>query len=165
MVARMAKTDRKGVTAICIIDTSVFCNILGVPNRSQQKDDTLLELEKLIRRGTTLLLPMATIYETGNHIAQNGDGRVRRQKAEQFVDQVRAAFSGDAPWTPTPLHDVRQMLTWLEEFPDWVKDGSGFGDLSIQQIYAEQCLLHQARRVYIWSYDAHLRAYDRPPRI
>lgn len=153
------------MTAICIVDTSVFCNILGVPNRSQQKDETLLELEKLIRRSTILLLPMATIYETGNHIAQNGDGRVRRQKAEQFVNQVRDAISGKAPWTPTPLHGAHKMMVWLEDFPDWANRGSGFGDLSIQQVYAEQCLLHQARRVYIWSYDAHLRAYDRPPRI
>jgi hypothetical protein len=42
--------------------------------------------------GYIFLLPMATIIETGNHIAHNGNGDVRRQTAERFVKEVKAAL-------------------------------------------------------------------------
>jgi hypothetical protein len=43
---------------------------------------------------------VATILETGNHIAQNGDGNQRRICAEKFVDQVTQALEGKSPFTP-----------------------------------------------------------------
>nr|WP_232023833.1 hypothetical protein [Microcystis viridis] len=48
----------------------------------------LQELKEKIKAGESLFLPMATILETGNHIAQNGDGNQRRTCAEKFVNQV-----------------------------------------------------------------------------
>lgn len=81
--------------SICIVDTSVFCNILEVPNRCQDRERVLDRLENLIDDGATLLLPLATIYETGNHIAQNGDGRQRRDAAERFAKQVNLALQGE----------------------------------------------------------------------
>lgn len=78
------------MSAICVIDTSVFLNLLDVPNRNnerQQVDQAFLEYVEL---DTTFILPMATIIETGNHIAQNGDGGTRRTTAQRFCDQVSA---------------------------------------------------------------------------
>ena len=147
--------------SICIIDTSIFCNILKVPTKSQQYDETKSQFKQYIAERHTFLLPMATIYETGNHIAQNGDGRVRRKIAALFVDQVRLAFLGQAPWTPTPFDNSEEFLTWLSEFPDWAMSGSGIGDLSIIKVFERQCQLHPNRHVFIWSYDAHLSAYNR----
>ncbi len=153
------------MTAICIIDTTIFCNILGVPKKSQDKEATQNELRFLLNKGTSLLLPMAVIYETGNHIAQNGDGRIRRQTAELFVNQVRDAILGEAPWSVTPMQDTTQIESWLSEFPDWAMTETGFADLSIIKIFEQQCELHLARRVFIWSYDKHLKSYDRPAKI
>jgi predicted nucleic acid-binding protein len=153
------------MTAVCIIDTSVFCNILGVPNKSQRQDEALDELHRFLEKSATLLLPMVTIYETGNHIAQSGDGRVRRQKALEFGAQVRQAISGQAPWTPTPLHDLDQLASWLNEFPGWAMQGAGFGDLAIRKVFEEQCELNPGRRVLIWTYDRHLQGYDRSASI
>lgn len=65
------------MSAICIIDTSVFCNILDVPRRNQHHAESVAALAEMLASRHTLLLPLATIYETGNHIAQNGDGRLR----------------------------------------------------------------------------------------
>ena len=146
------------MSSVCIVDTSVFCNLLRVPNRSQDAERALKELESHIREGNTLLLPMAAIYETGNHIAQNGDGRQRREAAERFTHQVRQALEGESPFSPTQIHEVRW---WLDEFPDQAVRRLGLGDLSIIKVYEQQCALHRARRVLIWSYDEHLRAYDR----
>ncbi|HEX6042769.1 hypothetical protein [Longimicrobium sp.] len=151
--------------AIGIIDTSVFCNILNVPRRNQRRDQAVAELRTMMAAGDRLLLPLATIYETGNHIAQNADGRVRRLVAEAFVDSVRAAFSGDAPWAATLVPETGDFISWLEEFPDRASTGVGMADLSIIKAWEQQCLANEGRRVFIWSYDGDLQGYDRPPRI
>jgi hypothetical protein len=153
------------VSAICIVDTSVFCNILNVPHRNQRHAQSLAELEAKVDAEHTLLLPLATIYETGNHIAHNGDGTLRRRTAERFVAQVRDAFSGGAMWTPTLVPEPEEFIDWLGEFPGHAGRGIGMGDLSIIKAWEQQCALHQARRVFIWSYDGHLQVYDRPPLI
>ena len=152
-------------TAVCILDTSVFCNILEVPDKCQHQGAVIKELEAKIKASESILLPLAAIVETGNHIAQRGDGRVRRQCAERFVKQVRGALEGQAPWTPTFLPDAEQILSWLAEFPDGTMRGEGFGDLSIIKEFHRQCELHRARRVYIWSLDGHLQSYSRESRL
>lgn len=149
------------MSSICILDTTVFCNILKVHNKAQQYAETKKQLEHYIKIRSTLLLPIATIYETGNHIAQNGDGQVRRATAKTFVEQVKAAFAGDAPWTPTPFDTSEEFSVWLSTFPDHAMRGSGIGDLSIIKVFDRQCELHPRRHVFIWSYDAHLSGYNR----
>jgi len=111
------------------------------------------------------LLPVAVIYETGNHIAHVPDGGKRRVVAEGFVELVRRAFEGELPFTPTPLQNPEAMVEWLDEFPDRAMTGMGFGDLSITKVWEQQCGLNRGRRVAIWSYDKHLQGYDQPPRI
>lgn len=157
--------------AICIIDTSVFCEILAVPNMDDIHKEILAELEAKMYDRETLLLPMTTILETGNHIGQNGDGEQRRQTAIRFTEQVGMALRGESPFTPTPLQDQTALNEWLNDFPAWVKrtdlkgKGSGFGDLTIYKIWEEQCAKHKALRVYIWSLDEQLCAYDRLPEL
>ena len=153
------------MSSICIIDTTVLCNILRVPNMDQDHQQAMEELEQYVEDDYTLLLPMAAIYETGNHIAHNGSGNQRRRVAKRFVDQVQKAFKGEAPWTPTPLPQTEEFIVWLSDFPDSAMRGTGVGDLTIVKTYDQQCQLHPGRRVFIWSYDGHLRGYDRPPTL
>ncbi|RML46901.1 hypothetical protein ALQ95_03492 [Pseudomonas syringae pv. ribicola] len=77
------------MTAVCLIDTSIFVEILNVPVKAQQHIETLHQLEQRILAGESLFLPMATILETGNHIGQNGDGRARRKCAEHLSGKYR----------------------------------------------------------------------------
>lgn len=63
---------------ICLVDTSIFVEILNVPGKSNQHASVLSDLESKIKAGEKLMLPMATIFETGNHIGQCGDGAQRR---------------------------------------------------------------------------------------
>ena len=149
------------MSSICIVDTSVFCNLLRVPNRSQDYERARRELKQHIQDGDTLLLPMAAIYEAGNHIAQNGDGRQRREAAKRFASQVLQALEGSNPFSPTQIHEADEVRQWLDAFPDQAMRGLGLGDLSIINVYEQQCALNRARRVLIWSYDEHLRAYAR----
>jgi hypothetical protein len=155
--------------SICLIDTSVFCELLAVPKMHQCHEEMVRQLSEKLNEQETLLLPMTTILETGNHVGQNGDGRQRRQAAERFSAQVRLALEGHSPFTPTPLFDRKELGEWLSEFPDWAMrsdsrgKGSGLGDLSIVKAFELQCALNPARRVYIWSLDELLARYDRVP--
>jgi hypothetical protein len=150
---------------IRIVDTSVLCNLLRVPNLEQEAERAAQEFRDAIRVRDALLLPIAVIYETGNHIAQNGDGRKRRAVAGAFTQMVELAFSGKIPFTPTPLQNPDDLLAWLPEFPDRAVKGIGFADLSIIKGFEQQCERNQARRVMIWSYDQHLVGYDRAARV
>lgn len=155
--------------AVVLIDTSVFCALLKVPNLAEQHGPVRGEIRTREQAGERLLLPFATILETGNHIAQNGDGRQRRAAAERFVEAVRASLDGRAPWVPTQLPEGPVILKWLDVFPDYAGSsdphgkGIGLGDVSIVEEWKRQCLLNPARRVLIWSFDQHLSCYDRQP--
>lgn len=148
---------------ICIVDTSVFCNILGVPGRCQNKQQILKQLRKKVEGGWSLLLPLAAIVETGNHIAHVDDGNKRRNVAKLFVEQVKLALRGDAPWVVTPLPDVETWSAWLDGFPDQAMRGISLGDMAIIKTWEQQCDLHKQRRVMIWSLDKALQVYDRRP--
>lgn len=147
--------------SIVLMDTSVFCNVLDVPGFNQDKVAVIADLEANIRHGDTLLLPMAAVLETGNHIAQVVDGRLRRQTAERFCEKVSEAIDGSAPWTPTRFWEPEQLRTWLGEFPDRAMTGVGMGDLSIIKEWEAMCQLHRGRRVRIWSLDGDLQGFDR----
>ena len=58
------------MSAIVLLDTSVYLNILDVPGWNQERDTILDEFEIRVGDDDIFLLPMATIWETGNHIAK-----------------------------------------------------------------------------------------------
>lgn len=154
---------------IALVDTSVFCELLEVPNMCSEHKSYLKMFNGRIKGGERFLLPMATLLETGNHIGQNGAGGQRRKAAERFAGLVTQAIAGDTPFTATRFVDPETLAAWLGELPGWVTragakgKGSGLGDLSIYHEWSHQCELHPRRRVYIWSKDAHLSSYDRSP--
>lgn len=151
--------------AICLIDTSIFLEILNVPKKASQSELIFQELKEKFEAGESLFLPMATILETGNHIAQNGDGNQRRICAETFVVQVTQALEGKSPFTPISFLKKEDLQGWLKEFPDEAMGGRGLGDLSIIHDWQRICDQNLGRRVYIWSLDKHLKGYNRPPKL
>jgi hypothetical protein len=145
--------------SIGIVDTTIFCEILQVPRKSQQHDSVMTQLREHIKKGVVLFLPIATIIETGNHIAQNGDGYLRRKTAERFSQEVRKALDSEAPWTITRPPDVDDLRQYLDKFPDYAMQSMGLGDVSIVIEFERQCKLHPHSRVFIWSLDGHLKNY------
>jgi hypothetical protein len=153
--------------AICLIDTSIFLEILNVPHKASQSELILQELKEKIEARESLFLPMATILETGNHIAKakKVDGNQRRICAEKFVNQVTQALEGESPFTPISFLKKEDLQGWLKEFPDEAMQGRGLGDLSIIHDWQRICDQNLGRRVYIWSLDKHLKGYNRPPKL
>ena len=160
------------MSSICLIDTSIFLEFLNIPNYNQNRGIIMQDFRVYIESGSTFLLPMATILETGNHIAQNGDGRLRRQSAENFVKEVKSAFAGEAPWSPTEFPQTTEILEWIDQFPDLAgrnkapnkQEGTSFGDLSIIEEFHKACKRFSMSEVFIWSLDQDLKNYHQTPR-
>lgn len=157
---------------VVIVDTTVLLNVLDVPPRNQNRDAVLAEFDALVDGGASILLPMAVVFETGNHIARLPNGGRRRHHAEHFCDQVRMALEDEAPWTLVPLPEPAALAQWLGKFPDHVmrgrpekkkKGGPSMSDLSITEAWEAARTRHPNRRVRIWSLDGDLRGYDRRP--
>jgi hypothetical protein len=163
------------MSSIVLIDTTIFTELLDVPYFNEHREKVLQDYEIYVEFDCTLLLPMATIIETGNHIAQNGDGRKRREIALDFIKQVKATFKGDAPWMPSQFPQIEEILLWIDQFPDLAgqgkigkrknkerPEGTSFGDLSIIQEYEKACARSPMKEVFIWSLDSDLKMYYRP---
>lgn len=70
------------IKKVLVIDTSVLCVWLKVPGKetcgpsrsliTYEMVSEKIETEK--KQGTTFILPLATIIETGNHIAHSAGG-------------------------------------------------------------------------------------------
>lgn len=154
---------------ICLVDTSVFCELVNVPLVARAPARFEADFRKRAKAGEAFVIPMATIVETGNHVGQNGDGQQRRQAADRFVRLVRAAIAANKPFTMSPMIEPEDLASYLEKFVEWASrsdakgKGSGLGDLTIFAEWERQRALNPGRRVYIWSLDAHLSAYDVKP--
>ena len=148
---------------IVIVDTSVLLNVLDVLAFKQHRTEVFRRFEDLLDAGASFLLPMATIFEAGDHIADLSDGRQRRRYGEEFRSRIREALEGEAPWVPIRFPDSGQLARWLEDFPDYAMRGPDLSDLSIIKAWEAECTRHPSRRVRIWSLDRHLQGYDRKP--
>lgn len=60
----------------------------------KQRVDGKLKME--MAEKTTFVLPLATIIETGNHIAQAG--RYRKERGEALADLMRKSADEETPW-------------------------------------------------------------------
>lgn len=149
--------------AVAIVDTSIFCNVLNIPYMNGERNQVIEKFEQFLKQDTTLLLPMAAVYETGNHIAHLSNGTHRRRCAELFVEQVKQAIAGEAPWQVMQVPTTEEIGEWLSGFPDSAMRGAGMGDLSIIKEWEKFKRRVPNRRVFIWSLDQDLQGYDHCP--
>lgn len=150
--------------SIGLVDTTILCNVIRIPGMDSEHGNVLAQLRDYLEQNYTLLLPVATIIETGNHIAQCGNGNQRREAATRFVNLVSKAIEEHIPWTiPKPLFSQDDLAKYLQEFPDNAMRGIGLGDLSIIREFHRQCDLLPFRHIFIWTLDDHLSGYEHNP--
>ncbi len=126
---------------VLILDTSILCTWLqvagketcGPDNDHWDYDRVRTKLEAEIDAGSTLVLPLAAIIETGNHIAQcNGD---RHFLANSFADFIKSAANADSPWAAFTHQSDFWSRDGLHNLADrWKKtavSGQSLGDASI----------------------------------
>lgn len=156
------------MSSICLIDTSILLNILDVPNRNNEREEILEKFSEYIQLDCSFIIPMAVVIETGNHIAQNGDGNTRRIVAQKFIDTLEKTFTGEAPFRIADWDTQEKIREWLHEFPSHAQknksptrtgEGTSFGDLSIVKEFEKSCSKFSMSEIFIWSLDEDLKTY------
>ncbi|WP_037912525.1 hypothetical protein [Actinacidiphila yeochonensis] len=149
------------------VDTSILCNLLGIPGKCQDRDQVVKEYQAKTRaRDCDLLLPVTAIIETGNHIAQLADGRQRKDCAELFAAMLRAVVQGDAPWA---LNEVEWDGAHLQALLAGGRTGStlvehacnrlGCGDLNILIERDRYLARTSGVAATVWTLDGLLSSY------
>lgn len=142
-----------------IIDTSIMLNLLGVPGRCEKKEEIRREFCKTIERRDVLILPIATIIETGNAISQVG-GSKRYDIAEIFTTYLLKTAERNAPWSCDYSEISDEDLRYFaDNYLRYVNTKVGMGDLSIIRTF-EKCRDNlPVDCIEIWSTDEHLCGY------
>ena len=153
---------------VLIFDTTVLCCWLKVPGKeeagpvndrwSHDRINVLLEQERA--QNSTFVLPIATLIETGNHIAQAPCHRFER--ATSLAGYLREAADAQSPWAAftdqSPLWHAESLRTLAESWPQLANGGTSIGDHTIKDVaeyYAKAGYF-----VEILTGDAGLKAYE-----
>lgn len=153
---------------VLVIDTSILCVWLEVPGMTpcgpamdrwdMQRVDDKLNVEHQAK--TTFVLPLATIIETGNHIAQAPHSR--RERSEALADLMRKSADEQSPWAAfsaqSPLWTSEKLKELAASWPEVAVQGLSLGDATIKDIanYYNQA----GYTVEILTGDAGLKAYE-----
>lgn len=144
------------------MDTSIIMNLLEIPQMCSDTEKIKAEFDHAVKEKETLILPMSTIIESGNHIAHIADGTVRREKAMKFQEFLRKTAKEEAPWTLYGVELSKEdLLILADEFPEKaLQMRMGIGDMSIIRFYEKYKEVTPAvGRIMIWSTDRHLAGY------
>ena len=77
-----------------------------------------------------------------------------------FVENVRAALRGEAPWKLLALPNNPTLEAYLASFEFHAEAGKGFGDHLIIRDWESACGQFPGHIVKIWSTDHHLAGYE-----
>ena len=160
---------------VFILDTSVLCCWLQIPGKEEagplhdrwnhQRISTLLAKERALQ--STFVLPLATLIETGNHIAQAPHHRF--ECASRLAACLQEATDAQSPWAAftdqSPLWQADLLRELAVTWPQLATGGTSIGDATIKNV-AE----YYARAGYvveILTGDEGLKAYQpaKPPQI
>jgi hypothetical protein len=154
-----------------VIDTSILCVYLRIPNMETcgkapnvwTYGDVKAKIDMEAEAGAMLALPLATIVETGNHIAHLNNNR--RPYAEAFAGIIRASVDDENPWTAfsaqMELWNEENLRNLAERFVDFAERGLGIGDATIVDVanfYASA-----GHHVEILTGDGGLKGYEPTP--
>ena len=95
-----------------------------------------VEIERKIAENAILVLPLASLIETGNHIAHAADRRY--QTANSFAQLIRAAAVGNEPWAPftgqDPCWTEEALVELADNWPNLAAAEQSIGDYTIKEV-------------------------------
>jgi len=153
---------------VLILDTSVLCCWLRIPGKETagpiedrwdyERIDQLLTLER--DNGSTFVLPIASLIETGNHIAQSSGNRYNL--ATSLSEHLANAADAASPWAAftdqSALWDKTSLIELAETWPDLAAGGMSIGDATIKHVAEHYASAGIA--VEILTGDEGLKAYE-----
>lgn len=127
---------------VLIIDTTVLCCWLKVPGKEtagpvgdrwdHERIRCQIELER--KNESTLVLPLATVIETGNHIAQAPTQQF--ECAFALGEHIRDAAKAASPWAAftdqAPLWDSENLKHLADTWPTLAASKLSMGDVTIK---------------------------------
>jgi len=132
------------VKKVLIIDTSILCIWLALPhmetcgpsNDRWDKHRVGQKLESELKQQTTFVLPLATIIETGKHIAQASHRR--KECGEALSDLMRKSADNKTPWAAfsdqTLLWSPDKLKLLADIWPNLAAEKLSLGDATIKDV-------------------------------
>ena len=151
---------------VIFIDTSILCNIVPVPGFDQHREKVRAEMKEYVEKKAKFILPITTVIETGNHIAQLAGGNDRRESAERFSEILRLVVEHKAPWS---LVDVKWREDFLSDLLEGADTEESLVDLAVRKVgLGDLCILTERMRyerrtqlrATIWTLDKALAAHN-----
>ena len=153
---------------VLIVDTSILCAWLGVPGKEtcgaandhwdRTRVEQKIEVEK--KQNTTFVLPLATIIETGNHIAQAASQRY--ELAQALAKLMELAADQQTPWAAftdqSVLWETEGLKKLAREWAQLAAQGISIGDATIKTVAEHYVKL--GFQVEILTGDAGLKSYE-----
>jgi len=111
------------------------------------------------QKGTTFVLPLASLIETGNHIAQ-AKGCDRYKLAQKLTNILSKVIDARSPWAEfSKLFCEKENLKKLvDDFPTFAAQGIGVGDATIKQVADYYSLMGYMAEIV--TGDAGLKSYE-----
>lgn len=153
-----------------MIDTSILCVWLQLPGftsagavaDSWDYDRIQRKIAQAIEEQATLVLPLATIIETGNHLSQCGGDRYTL--ALQFCEILRKSVDSEEPWAAysaqNTLWSDDQMRQLADTWPNQAAQQISIGDATIIGVAEYYSSAFPLSQVEIFTGDAGLSAYS-----
>jgi len=153
---------------VLIIDTSILCVWLDVPGMDNcGPDDDRWDkrrvdgkLQEEMAEKTTFVLPLASIIETGNHIAQASHSR--KERGEALADLMRKSADEESPWAAfsdqSVLWSTENLKALADSWPNLAAQKLSLGDATIKDVADHYAQLGYA--VEILTGDQGLKAYE-----
>ncbi len=154
---------------VLVIDTSVLCVWLEVTGKTSCGSDNDRwdkarvdeKIKEEMKAGTTFVLPLASIIETGNHISQSATHR--RERAVALADLMRKSADEETPWAAfsdqSILWTTEKLKGLADSWPTLADQKLSLGDATIKDVaeyYAQTGTTH----VEILTGDQGLKAYQ-----
>ncbi len=129
---------------VLIIDTSILCVWLGIPNMETcgPDDDKWdrsridAKIEEETQAGTVFVLPLASIIETGNHIAQARHSR--KEVGEALANLMRQSADKQTPWAAfadqSVLWSPEKLRELADTWPVQAACGRSLADVTISDV-------------------------------
>jgi hypothetical protein len=152
---------------VLVFDTSVLCCLLQIPGKETagpendrwdfQRIDALVKAE---RERAVFVLPLASIIETGNHVAQAPSRRY--EIASALGAMIGAAADAASPWAPftdqADLWGAGRLRSLAASWPELAAAGITIGDATIKDVAEHYAAAGFA--VEIVTGDGGLKAYE-----
>lgn len=153
---------------VVVIDTSILCVWLQVPGKStcgsgqsvwtHPKVELFVQSE--IQKQATLVLPLAAIIETGNHISQAPTDRY--EAAMRLAELMTLSADGRTPWAAfvneSKLWDPEGLRRLSAEWPALAATKLSLGDAAIKRVAEYYAQIGYS--VELFTGDKGLKAYQ-----